>query len=143
MDAPGNNPEEYPLPPDSINLGGYSKPMEYVLKSTFNDCWAELQSVKLAAREAEVKAERAMEAMAGLEDHNAYLLSRLQEQGHQLTEATHKAQTLRAQLTTLASCAKVFATLVDSKAQVYSKEDRELLSALYAELKTLYTSSLK
>jgi predicted nucleic acid-binding Zn-ribbon protein len=134
MDAPGNNPEEYPLPPA---LGSY------VLKTTFNDCWAELQSVKEAAREAEAKAARAMEAMAGLEDHNAYLLTRLQEQGHQLTEATHKAQTLRAQLTTLASCAKVFATLVDSKAQVYSKEDRELLNAFYDTLKQTYTPHLK
>lgn len=134
MDAPGNNPEEYPLPPA---LGSY------VLKTTFNDCWAELQTVKEAAREAEAKAARAMEAMAGLEDHNAYLLNCLMQTGQQLSEATQLIHKRTAQLSTLASSARVFATLVDSKAQVYSKEDRELLSALYAELKTLYTNPLK
>lgn len=133
MDAPGNNPEEYPLPPA---LGSY------VLKTTFNDCWAELQTVKEAAREAEAKAARAMEAMAGLEDHNAYLLNRLQETGNQLTETTQLLNKRTAQLSNLARAAQTFSALVDAKAQVYSKEDRELLSCWYVALKQTYTPHL-
>lgn len=129
MDTPGNKPE-----PEA---------QQYVSKSTFNDCWAELQSVKLAAREAEAKAERLTSAFRDLEDHNAYLLERLQEAGQQLTDAKHTANQLRVKLTILASCARVYVNLVDAKAQVYSKEDRELLSVMTIELKNHYTACLK
>ena len=138
MDAPTNPPE-----PDQPQPIIYGLATQYVSKASFNDCWAELQSVKLAAREAEEKAARAMQAAADLEDHNAYLLSRLQETGHQLTEATQLVYKRTSQLTDLARSAQSFAVLVDAKAQVYSKEDRELLNAFYVHLKGLYTYHLK
>lgn len=138
MDAPGNQPE-----PDQPQPVIYGLATQYVSKATFNDCWAELQTVKLAAREAEAKAERAIQAAADLEAHNAYLLSRLYEAGNQITEATQLLNKRAEQLSRLATAAQSFAVLVDAKAQVYSKEDRELLSAFYLTLKQTYTPHLK